>query len=488
VAGSSLSPVAAHRVLLIEDDHHARTQLRWALGDEFGVLEAADPGTGLSLAGRERPSVVVLDLGLPPRPTDPEEGLRLLREMRKRSRRSKVVVCTGYGEHRHAVDAIHQGAFDFLVKPLDVELLRMTIRRACRLTELEEDGAIVVADPNGQAMIGTCEVMQEVFATVRKVAPTDVPVLITGESGSGKELTARAIHAGSTRRSGPFVPINCGAIPETLLEAELFGHEKGAFTGAVRQKKGRLESAQGGTLFLDEIGELSVALQVKLLRFLQDQTIERVGGLQPIKVNIRVVAATNKDLRQALARGAFREDLYYRLGVVHIQMPPLRSRGNDVVLLARLFLSEANERMGKHMVGLTSEAVRALRAYPWPGNVRELSNRIQRAVVMADGSYITAEDLGIAGNPPEPARGSLRNARDELELALVQQALGLHGNNLSRAARELGISRPTLYGLLRKHGIATGTLGSAAARRPAGPEEPRRDWPRGRRGGAVKES
>jgi two-component system NtrC family response regulator len=303
-------------------------------------------------------------------------------------------------------------------------------------------------------MIGTSPAIRQVFGAIRKVATTDVPVLLIGESGTGKELTAKAIHERSARKSGPFVTINCGAIPETLLEAELFGYEKGAFTGAVQSRKGKVEYAQRGTLFLDEIGEMSLTLQVKLLRFIQDRTIERVGGRQPLEVDARIVAATNVDLKKAIETGAFREDLYYRLSVVTIPLPPLRDRGEDTVLIAQTFLKRVSEQMSKRIRGFTNEAVRAIEAYPWPGNVRELSNKIRRAVAMAEASYVTPEDLDLAceAGPVRPV--SLREARGRVEAEMVAHSLARHDGNLSRVAEELGISRPTLYGLLKKHRIS----------------------------------
>jgi two-component system NtrC family response regulator len=310
------------------------------------------------------------------------------------------------------------------------------------------------ADTPDEEMIGTSPAIRQVFSSIRKVATTDVPVLLVGESGTGKELTAKAIHERSARKDGPFIPINCGAIPETLLEAELFGYEKGAFTGAVHARKGKLEYAQRGTLFLDEVGEMSLALQVKLLRFLQDRTIERVGGRQTIEVDARVVAATNVDLRRALEAGTFREDLFYRLSVVTIALPPLRERGEDPVLIAQIFFKRLCEQMHKRLKGFTKEAIRAIETYPWPGNVRELSNKIRRAVAMTDGAYITPEDLDLPWDGTQASRTlSLREARDRLEAEMVAQALARHDGNLSRVAEELKISRPTLYALLRKHRI-----------------------------------
>jgi two-component system NtrC family response regulator len=410
----------------------------------------------LDLLRREEPHVILLDLGLPPSPEGPEEGLRFLEELRGDATTRKVIVYTGYGQRHHVLRALSFGVRDVLSKPFDLDALKLVMHRTCWVNEAEQELALArqAAEPQDEEMIGTSPAIRQVFGSIRKVATTDVPVLLVGESGTGKELTAKAIHERSGRKDGPFVPINCGAIPETLLEAELFGYEKGAFTGAVHARKGKLEYAQRGTLFLDEVGEMSLALQVKLLRFLQDHTIERVGGRQPIEVDARIVAATNVDLRRALEAGTFREDLYYRLSVVTIALPPLRDRGEDAVLIAQIFFKRLCEQMRKRLKGFTKEAIRAIETYPWPGNVRELSNKVRRAVAMADGASITPEDLDLPSDGPHVARAvSLREARDRLEAEMIAQTLVRHDGNLSRVAEELKISRPTLYALLRKHRI-----------------------------------
>jgi two-component system NtrC family response regulator len=446
------------KVLIVEDDEATSRQLQWALRDEFDLLSAGDPATALTLAREQHPALILLDLGLPPNPADTEEGFRLLQEVLKHGNVGKVIVCTGYGDRANAVRAVGCGAYDIFTKPVDVDILKALMRRACWVAELEEEWSHLAAEAekeNNEEIIGTSEAICRVFATIRKVATTDVPILITGESGTGKEVTARAIHERSLRKDGPFVPINCGAIPETLLESELFGHERGAFTGAVQQKKGKVEYAQGGTLFLDEIGELPSTLQVKILRFLQDRTFERVGGRQQLQVDLRIMAATNVDLKKAIERGTFREDLYYRLGVVHFEVPPLRERGEDALLIATVFLKRVSEHMGKPVRGFTKEAAQAIQAYAWPGNVRELSNKIRRAVVMAEGPSITAEDLDLpyatGSTAPQPI--ALRDARQRLEEELIAQSLTLHKGNISRVSEELRISRPTLYRLLRKYGL-----------------------------------
>jgi two-component system NtrC family response regulator len=441
----------------VENDEATRTQLEWALKEEFALLPAGDGTTAHTLARAEHPALVLLDLGLPPNPSDPEGGLRWLRDFRNEGGRGKVIVCTGYGDRQYAVRAVGHGAYDFFTKPVDLDLLKLVMQRACWIAELEEERRALTAgaEDEEEEMIGTSEGIRRVFEAIRKVATTDVPVLVIGESGTGKELTAKAIHERSLRKSGPFVTINCGAIPETLLESELFGHERGAFTGAIQQKKGKVEYAHGGTLFLDEVGELPLALQVKLLRFLEDQTLERVGGRQQIQVDARLIAATNMDLKEAIAQGRFRDDLYYRLGVVTIHIPPLRERGEDILLMAQVFLKWVSEQMRKTILGFTKEAIQAIQAYPWPGNVRELSNKIRRAVVMAEGTHITPEDLDLPVTEEDYAEApfSLKDARKRVEADLIAQALIFHHGNLSRVAEEVGISRTTLYGLLKKYGI-----------------------------------
>lgn len=351
-----------------------------------------------------------------------------------------------------------EGAYDFLTKPVELEELRVILRRAFYLAQLEREVRQLQSLYGGEGfegLLGSCPSMQAVFHTIRRVAPSDVPVLLLGESGTGKEVVARAIHRRSPRREGPFIPINCGAIPENLLESELFGHERGAFTGAHIQRKGRIEMAEGGTLFLDELGELPLPLQVKLLRYLQEQTIERIGGREVIPVNARVIAATNVDLRKAMEEGKFREDLYYRVAVVVIQLPPLRDRGDDIVLLARTFLRRfAAEVKRTPAPQFTSAALRALQRHDWPGNVRELENRIRRAVIMAEGRAITPEDLELAdpGEAPPPLR-TLREIRDAAERAAILNALQRNQWRIAPTAQELDISRPTLYELMERLGI-----------------------------------
>lgn len=382
--------------------------------------------------------------------------MRLLHHIRKTGCLTKIIVYTRLIERTHAAKAVSLGAHDVLTKPVDLNMLKWLIQRASTLRRLETDRSVDEDVESLGGMIGASERMRECFAAIRKIAASDFSVLITGESGTGKELAARAIHDHSCRKAGPFMPINCGAIPENLLESELFGHEKGAFTGAVQRKCGKAELAQGGTLFLDEIGELPLSAQCKLLRFLQDQTIERVGGTQPIKLNVRIIAATNADLKKAMVERRFRDDLYYRLGVVHLTLPPLRDREDDVLLISMAFLKRMSDEMKRKTGGLTCDAVQALRSHSWPGNIRELENKIRHAVVMAKSLEITSGDLNLSDNNPvneQVTSLSMKRARQQLESHIVVEALTLHQWNLSRAAKELGISRPTLYRLLQKYGL-----------------------------------
>jgi two-component system NtrC family response regulator len=444
------------KLLIVDDDENIRAQMKWALLEDYEVFQAQDRPSATELLSREQIPLVCLDLGLPPHPAGVQEGFAALEEILQIDPLARVVVVTGQGDRSNALLAVARGAVDFFSKPIETEVLKIVLARARQLYQLEQENrslrsAILHQDFAG--MLGTSPQMLEVFTMVRKVARSDAPVLVTGESGTGKELTARAIHDLSARADGPFVPINCGAIPENLLESELFGHEKGAFTGAHSQRPGQLETAHGGTLFLDEIGELSLALQVKLLRFLQDGQIQRVGGRQLINVNARIVAATNADLEEALRNGTFREDLYYRLAVVVVKLPPLRDRGEDVPLLAQAFLQRYADESGRRVKGFAPDAMRALKEYSWPGNVRELENRIRRAVIMTDGSRITLADLGLDRSYARYTAMTLREARETLERDLVEAALSRNRGNMSRAADELGISRPTLYELLDKLGI-----------------------------------
>jgi len=440
-------------VLIVDDDEEIRSQLKWALTDDYDLLIAGDRPEALELTRQALPAVVLLDLGLPPRPTETVEGFATLADLLAHDRQIKIIVVTGQAERDHALRALGEGAYDFLGKPVDVEELRIILKRAAYGAQLEREYRELQHACNTETfegMLGDSARMQTVFNTIRKVAATDAPVLILGESGTGKEVAALAIHRQSNRRDGPFVPINCGAIPETLLESELFGHEKGAFTGAHMLRKGRIESAGSGTLFLDELGELPLALQVKLLRFLQDSFIQRVGGREAIAVDVRVIAATNLDLKRAQTEGKFREDLYYRLAVVTLDLPPLRERPDDIPTLAKSFLKKFAPADRHTPLAFASSALRAMQKYGWPGNVRELENRIKRAIIMTEGRQITPADLELSGAPPSAHRPTLKAAREAAERAVVLAALQRHKWKIAPAAAELEISRPTLYELMEK--------------------------------------
>ncbi len=445
------------RLLIIEDDEDVRKQMKWALIQDYHVLLAEDRPSAMEIVRKESPAVITLDLGLPPYPAEAIEGFAALSEIMENSR-SKVIVITGRAEREHALKAISLGAYDYFYKPIVIGELKVVLQRAFHIHQLEEEQRNLQErlqrEDSFEGMLGVSPQIQEVFSASRKVATADVPVLITGESGTGKDLVAQAIHRLSSRNNGPFVVINCGAIPENLLESELFGHEKGAFTGAHIRRKGRFEAAQDGTLFLDEIGELPLSLQVKLLRFLQDQHIERVGGREQIPLDVRILAATNRDLKQAIDEERFREDLYYRISVVIIDLPPLRDRQGDVLLLANAFLQRFSTELKKKVSGFTRSAISALMSYPWPGNVREMENRIKRAVIMAEGTKITPADLEISTTEAGQENLTLKEAREQLERELIRDALARHKDNITRVSEELGISRPTLYDLMGKLGIA----------------------------------
>jgi two-component system, NtrC family, response regulator len=446
------------KVLIVDDDEEIQVQMKWALQD-YDVLLAQDRASAANIFRTERPAVTLLDLGLPPRPNDAEEGLAALAGLLNIDDAAKVVIISGQGEKKNALQAVGAGAYDFLCKPIDMDELKFLLRRCIYVSNLEREYRRLeenVRSEGFEDMLGASPQMQGVFAYIRKVAKANAPVLLLGESGTGKEMAALAIHRRSLRKDGPFIAINCNAIPETLLESELFGHEKGAFTGAHTQRKGLMESAAGGTLFLDEIGELPPPIQVKLLRFLQEQRFQRVGGRLEIQIDTRIIAATNVDLKQAVAKGKFREDLYFRLAVVVIKLPPLRDRGEDVDLLAREFLQQFAVQCDKESLRFTPDALRAVKRHPWPGNVRELQNRVKRAVIMADGKRVTAQDLELTGGPEGIPAATLKEARENIERELIEQTLKRHGGRISSAAAELGISRPTLYELMDKLGIGRG--------------------------------
>ncbi len=470
------------KLLIVDDSREIRKQLKWGLGKEYRILLAESVDEALKLFEQHSPEVVTLDLGLPPDIDGATEGLRCLQSMLQSQSMTKIIVLSGNEDHANALAAVGMGAYDYYHKPIDLNELKTILSRAFHLAGLEAENLRLQSsasqnEENGYSGIfGQCPQMQQVFAMIKKVASIDVPVLILGESGTGKEVVARAIHNRGIRKDFNVVAINCGAIPESLLESELFGHEKGAFTGAQSRVQGKVEYAEGGTLFLDEIGEMAPLLQVKLLRFLQEKIIQRVGGREDIPVDTRIVAATNVDIQESIKNGEFREDLYYRIGVIAIELPPLRDRGDDIELLANIFLRRFGQEFGRKVRGFSSVALRWLRTYDWPGNVRELENKIKRAVVMAESPIVEACDLGFeekqktveAGefcendtSPQVPTVANeysfvgmtLKDARRQVESVLLQQALERSQGNILKAAEELAVSRPTFYDLLKKHGL-----------------------------------
>ncbi len=444
------------RLLIVDDDEDICTQMKWALANDYEPLTAADRAAALAAFTEHRPTVTLLDLGLPPRPNEPDEGLAVLSAVLALEPLAKVIVISGQGEKQNAVRAVGAGAYDFLCKPIDMDELRLVLQRCVYLAELEQEYRALQHSARADTfedMLGASSQMQAAFDFIRKVAPTSAPVLILGESGTGKEMVAQALHRLSAQKSGPFVAINCNTIPENLLESELFGHEKGAFTGAQTQRKGHIETAAGGTLFLDEIGELPAPVQVKLLRFLQEKCFQRVGGRQEIQSDARILAATNRNLQESVASGKFREDLYFRLAVVVLKVPPLRERGDDIVMIAKAFLRSYGIENAKSGLTFAPHALRVLTLHPWPGNVRELQNRVRRAVIMADGKRVTARDLELTDTLSALPPQTLKEARESVEREMVQEALRRHRGKITAAALELGISRPTLYELMEKLGI-----------------------------------
>ena len=441
-------------LLIVEDDPALQKQMTWAF-EAYEPVSASDRESALAQIRRHRPAVVTMDLGLPPQPDDPSEGFRLLEAILSDAPDTKVIVLTGQNDHANALKAIALGAYDFYAKPFEPDLLVVMIERAYRLHELQaENRALQSGRRSGplNELLTRDPGMLKVCATIEKVAATNATVLLLGESGTGKELLARGVHALSARKDARFVAINCAAIPENLLESELFGHEKGAFTGAAKQTPGKIEVAHRGTLFLDEIGDLPAALQAKLLRFLQGRTIERIGGRQEIAVDVRVVCATHQDLAAMIRDGRFREDLYYRLAEIIVEIPPLRSRNGDAALLAHAFVRQCAAEQKRSTLGLLPEAIAAIERHSWPGNVRELQNCVKRAVIMADGNVLRASDFGLAPGDPTNVR-SLKEVRDEAEKGAVIRVLAHVNGNMSRAAELLGVSRPTLYDLLNRFGL-----------------------------------
>jgi two-component system NtrC family response regulator len=443
------------KLLIVEDDEGLCRQYRWAF-PEHQLFVAHTRQSACGIIARERPPVAIIDLGLPPDPDGATEGLALLPEILELVPDAKVIVATGSEDIDHALQAVAIGAFDFYRKPADLEVLRIIVGRAYTLYHLEEENrrlrARTLPSPIARIITGD-QNMLKLCRSIERLATTDVPVLILGESGTGKELLAHALHELGPRADKPFVPLNCAAIPETLLESELFGHERGAFTGAVRQTIGKVEAAHRGTLFLDEIGDLPQALQVKLLRFLQDQVIERIGGRRQIQVDVRIVCATNQDLSTKMAHGEFREDLYYRLNGITIRIPPLRDRTGDAAMLANYFLNRFASEFGDRRKAFSARAISAIGDFEWPGNVRELENRVKRALIMSEGRMIEPADLELTAAVQQPANLDIRSARTKAERHVIQLALAQSNGTIATAAKLLGISRPTLYGLMEEHGM-----------------------------------
>ena len=447
---------ATRKLLVIEDDPGLQTQLRWCF-ENYEVVIAGERESALAEIRTHKPAVVTLDLGLPPDTDGTSEGFHLLEEILNQAPHTKVIVVTGNNDREHATRAVAMGAYDFFYKPIDADMLELIVNRAYRLYELEEENRRLssqkVESPLEGVITGS-NGMLEVCRTIEKVAPTDATVLVLGESGTGKELLARSLHGLSNRNDNRFVAINCAAIPENLLESELFGYEKGAFTGAAKQTPGKIEVASGGTLFLDEVGDMPMSLQAKLLRFLQERVVERVGGRKEIPVEVRVICATHKDLHELIRNGDFREDLYYRISELTVSIPSLREREGDAILLGRVFLERISKQQGKQGYRFSKDALAAVESYSWPGNVRELENRVKRAVIMAEHKQITARDLELGGSSPEElATFNLREIRDKSDRQAIMRALNHVGGKVSQAAELLGISRPTMYDLLRKFGM-----------------------------------
>jgi len=446
------------KLLIVEDDEGLQAQLKWAY-DDFEVIIAGDRASAIAALRAEEPPVVTLDLGLPPDPDGTSEGFAVLDEIIALKPDTKVIVASGHGARESALKAIERGAYDFYQKPVDIEQLGLIVRRALNLHRIEaENRALAERAGEGNRVLGglitAAPEMVRVARTIERVANTNVSVVLLGASGTGKELLARGLHVASGRSSGSFVAINCAAIPENLLESELFGHERGAFTGAVKTTEGKIEQASGGTLFLDEVGDIPLPLQVKLLRFLQERQIERIGGRKAIDVDTRIVCATHQDLEAMIRDGRFREDLFYRLAEVVVRIPSLAERPGDATLLAKAFLKRFAREVGSQVTGFASDALAAIDAWNWPGNVRELENRVKRAAIMADGKLVTAADLDLQlGSEDDPSVLNLKSAREQADRKVIRHALARTEGNISNTAKMLGISRPTLYDLLKQYGL-----------------------------------
>ncbi len=447
-------------LLVVEDDKGLQKQLKWGI-EGCQVVLAGDRKSAIDALRRYNPAVVTLDLGLPPDPANASEGLRTLQEILKLKPQTKVIVVTGNDDRKNAILAISMGAYDFYQKPVDLEVLNLIIQRAFNLDQLEKDRQRLQNQGNEplQGMIASCETMQKLCRDVEKIAPSQANVLLLGESGTGKEVFAKAIHHLSDRADKPFVVINCGAIPENLLESELFGYEKGAFTGATQQKKGRIEDAQGGTFFLDEIGDMPYSLQVKILRFLQEKNIQRLGGKQEIPVDVRIICATHQNLDKLIEAKQFREDLYYRISEIKLKIPPLRDRAGDALVIAKVLLDRYAKQNNKKVSGFTEQAVQAIEAYHWPGNIREMENKLKRAVIMCEGQKLTETDLELAApQEVETLPFNLKEVREQAETMAIKRALNYCDYNVSNTAKLLGVTRPTLYTMMEKYHIAANKL------------------------------
>ena len=445
-----------NKLLIVEDDPGLQSQVRWCFED-YDILLAEDRESALEQVRQHKPAVVTLDLGLPPETDNTSEGMATLKGILEIEPDTKVIVVTGQDEKENAVKAVGLGAYDFYSKPFQPEIMSLIVGRAFRLLELEHENRRLHDSSNQEhfnGVVACSSQMQSVCKAVEKVAPSDATVLLLGESGTGKEICARGLHVKGRNNKGNFVAINCAAIPDNLLESELFGYEKGAFTGATKQTIGKIEYADGGTLFLDEMGDLPIALQAKLLRFLQERVVERIGSHKPVPVNVRIVCATHQNLREKIEKGEFREDLFYRISEIPIEIPPLRDREGDVILLAKYFFNEFNEQHGGKLKGFSKDALASMEVYAWPGNVRELQNRIKRAVIMSDEKYITAADLELDTSPIERMEYNLKDIREKVERQAILRAISHVNGKIAPAAVLLGVSRPTLYDLIKKLNIS----------------------------------
>jgi two-component system, NtrC family, response regulator len=445
------------KLLVVEDDAGLQRQLKWSYED-YEVIVAGDQASAIDALRAHQPAVVTLDLGLPPDEDGTSEGFATLHQILLLQPHTKVIVASGHGARESAIRAIGMGAYDFYQKPIDIDELGLIVRRAFHVAELERENQrlIEIGNQTGlKGLLSNSPVMLKVCQMIERVATADVSVMLLGASGTGKELLARGLHDKSRRCKQPFVAINCAAIPENLLEAELFGYEKGSFTGAIKTTEGKIELAQKGTLFLDEVGDIPLPLQVKLLRFIQERVIERIGGRKPIEVDVRIVCATHQNLEQMIAETRFRDDLFYRLAEIVINIPSLADRHGDATLLAHAFMQRFCKEHGRQLKGFTPDALEALNRWGWPGNVRELENRMKRAVIMAEAQRITAQDLDLAERVGEPEVFNLKQVREGADKRAIRLALARSDGNISSAAKLLGISRPTFYDLVKQYNIVT---------------------------------